>query len=213
MTTTEADELLKEARDLLFIPNIGRALEHKILELKEAIARNIGSYQITEAPKEQRRHSLKGIGFRINRIGKNLWIPSIPENPKTDVYQVIPQPIVDYIVKTDIDTGVINMQSGLKFPALKGRVFNLSFEKHNYHFITGIINEVKADNGLLSAENQAAAIDPLLHGETPKKAEVIKLIVYYLANFDPFYNHVASEFFLHWKQLIDHQLLARVNAK
>jgi hypothetical protein len=213
MTTPETEELLNEARDILSVRHFGDALRHKILELKEGIARNIDPHQSTEAPKDRRRHPRNGIDFSITRLGQNLWIPSITAKTETEVYQVIPQPIVEYIVKMDVETGVINMQSGLKFSGLKGRAFNLSFEKHNDHFITGIIEEVKADNDLLSAENQTAALDLLLHGQTPEKTEVIKLIVYYLASFDIFYNHVASEFFLHWKQLIDNQLLDKVNVK
>jgi hypothetical protein len=215
MTDSEVEKLIEETRALLLIPGISKALKHKILELKAAISRNIDYYQTAEeAEVEKKPHTLKGTRFKITRIQENLWIPSIPGNNCNDIYQVIPQPIVDYIVDNVGNIGVINMQNGLKFPGIKGRVFDLSFEKQNDYCITGIIHEVK-ENGAdsISPDNLAAVMGlPGVAGK-PEKIEVIKLLAFYLANVDAFYNHVASEFFLHWKQLIDGQLLAKINAE
>lgn len=211
----EKEKLLREAGELLTIPNIGQSLKHKILELKLALARNIDYYQPSgEAEIPKQPHFLKGTGFKITRLNKNLWIPSIPGRTEDDVYLFIPPPIVDYIIEQNLEMGVINMQSGLKFPGLKGRVFNLSFEKHTENCISGIINEV-SDNecNFISPENLVAEIDRWAFGEKQEKIEVIKLLMYYLITFDNYYNHVAAEFFLHWKQLIDNQLLTQVNAK
>ena len=213
MTGSEMEKLIEEARALLLIPGIGKALKHKILEFKAAISRNIDYYQTAEETEvEKKPHTLKGTRFKITRVQENLWIPSIPGDTCDDIYQVIPQPIVDYIVDNVGNTGVINMQNGLKFPGIKGRVFDLSFEKQNDYFITGIIHEVK-ENGVdsISPDNLAAAMGlPAVIGK-PEKIEVIKLLAFYLANFDDFYDQVSSEFFLHWKPLIDGKLLEKIN--
>ena len=106
------------------------------------------------------------------------------------------------------------MQKGLKFPRLKGRVFDLSFEKQNDYCITGIIREVKKKAvDEISPDNLAETIEMFALTSKPKKVDVIKLLAFYLANFDTFYNHVTSEFFLHWKPLIDGELLEKISAK
>lgn len=213
MTGLEVEKLIEEARTLLLIPGIGKALKHKILELKAAISKNIDFYQTEEeAEVEKKSHPLKGRRFKITRIQGNLWIPSIPGNDCNDIYRVIPQPIVDYIVDNVGNTGFINMQNGLKFPGLTGRVFDLSFEKKNDYCITGIIHEVK-ENGFDSIypDNLAAVVGlPAVNGKL-KKIEVIKLLAYYLATYDDFYEHVVSLFKINWKLLIDNQLFTDVN--
>jgi hypothetical protein len=214
MTGLEVEKLIEEARVLLLIPDIGKSLKHKILELKATISSNIDFYQTEEdAEVEKKPHPLKGMRFKITRIKENLWIPSIPGNPCNDIYRVIPQPIVDYIVDNVGNTGFITMQNGLTFPGLKGRVFDLSFEKKNDFCITGIIHEGK-ENGVDSIypDNMAAAMGlPAVNGKV-EKIEVIKLLVYYLATYDDFYDHVVSLFNNTWKTLIDNQILD-VNAR
>jgi hypothetical protein len=215
MTGFEVEKLIEEARTLLLIPEIGKSLKHKILELKLTISKNIDFYQTEEeAEVEKKPHPLKGTLFKITRIKENLWIPSIPGNTGNDIYQVIPQPIVDYIVDNVGNTGVINMQNGLKFPGLKGRVFDLSFEKQNDYCITGIIHEVK-ENGVDSIypDNLAAAMELTAVNGKLEKIEVIKLLAYYLATCDDFYDHVVSLFKLNWKLLIDNQILSDINAR
>ena len=214
MTGLEVEKLIEDARTLLLIPEIGKSLKHKILELKETISRNIDFYQTEdEAEVEQKPQPLKGIRFKLTRIKDNLWIPSIPGNTCNGIYQVIPQPIVDYIVDNADNTGVIKMQNGLKFPILKGRVFDLSFEKENDFCITGIIHEGK-ENGVdsISPDNLAAVMGLTAVNGTLEKIEVFKLLVYYLATCDDFYSHVVSMFNNTWKTLIDYQIID-ANAK
>jgi len=215
MTGSEIEKLIEEARAILLIPELGKALKHKILELKAAISRNIECLQTGEETETgEKPHSLPGTRFEITRIQGNLWIPFIPGNNCDDIYRVIPQAIVDYIVDHVGHRGMINMQKGLKFPGLRGRVFDLSFEKQSGSCITGIIHEVKkktADS--ISPDNLATALELFGAAGKPKKIEVIKLLAFYLANFDDFYNHVASEFYLHWKPLIDGKLLPKINAE
>lgn len=48
MTGLEVEKLIEEARALLLIPDIGKSLKHKILELKATISGNIDFYQTEE---------------------------------------------------------------------------------------------------------------------------------------------------------------------
>lgn len=215
MTEKEIEKILKVTRDILLIPICGISLKHKILEIKEGLAMNIEYFRdpddIDETEQKKRDKSLKGVRFEISRLGENLWVPSIPDDPKCRVYDIIPEAIVNHITDMEIKEGVIHMESGLRFHGLKGRVFNLSFEKHNRFYYTGIINEVTANNcNIVSPENLSEHMEILAKGENKAdKIEVIKMLIYHLVNSDTFFNHVASEYFLHWKPLFDNQLLEK----
>jgi len=215
MTGPEDEKLIEEARAILLVPELGKALKHKILELKAAISRNIEWFQPGEETETGKKpHSLDGTRFKITRIQGNLWIPFIPGNNSDDIYRVIPQPIVDYMVDNVGNRGMINMQKGLKFPGLKGRVFDLSFEKQNDYCITGVIREVsKKAVDSISPDNLAAAIELFGISQKPQKIEMIKLLAFYLANFDDFYHHVSAEFYLHWKPLIDGKLFTKITVE
>lgn len=213
MKDSEVEKLIDEARSLFLIPEIGKALKHKIYELKAMIAKNIDYYHRPgETEVEKAPQTPKGTRFKITRVKDNLWIPSLPGNTCSDIYRVIPQPIVDYIVENSDDMGVINMQNGLKFPGLKARIFYLSFEKHNDYIIKGIIHEDK-ENGVDSIypDNLATIMGLTAVNGRLDKIEVIKLLVYYLATHDDFYDHVVSLFKINWKLLIDNQLFTDVN--
>ena len=214
MTEKEIEKILKVTRDILLIPFCGLSLKHKILEIKEGLAVNIDYFRDpddedeTEPPKKQ---LLKGVRFEISRLGENLWVPSIPDDPECKVHDIIPDAIVQHITEMEISEGLIHMESGLRFHGLKGRVFNLSFEKHNRFFYSGVIKEITANNNNISSpENLSERIEILAKGENKAdKIEVIKMLIYHLVNSDTFFNHVASEYFLHWKPLFDNQLLEK----
>jgi hypothetical protein len=206
MTDKEIEKILKVTRDILLIPFCGLSLKHKILEIKESLALNIDYFRDTddiEEPTQTKIDKSKG--------GENLWVPSIPDDPKCKVHDIIPDAIVQHITEMEIKEGLIHMESGLRFHGLKGRLFNLSFEKHNRFFYSGMITEITADNSNTSSpENLSERIEIMSKGENKAdKIEVIKMLIYHLVNSDTFYNYVASEYFLHWKPLFDNQLLEK----
>lgn len=215
MTEKEIEKILKVTRDILLIPFCGIALKHKILEMKESLAVNIDYFRdpddTDETKQKKMDKSFKGVKFEISRLGENLWVPSIPDDSECKVHDIIPDAIVQHIIEKDVKEGMIHMESGLRFHGLKGRVFNLSFEKHNKYFYTGVINEITVDNcNISSPENLSEHIEILAKGENKAdKIEVIKMLIYHLVNSDTFYNYVASEYFLHWKPLFDNQLLEK----
>lgn len=219
MTEKEIQSLKDDVNGLLQLPNASRALKHRILEIKESLAVSIDHFRGSNASDdmEQNRPVLKGVRFEISRMGDNLWIASVPGSffPDIKVNDIIPDQVVRYISGKDVEEGVIFLERGLRFPGLKDRVFNISYEK-NKNFIRGVIDENNADSfNFFSPENLSQEISKMCQGgenqgeNDEAKIEVIKNIIYHLVNSDKFFSHVASEFFCHWKPLFDNELLEK----
>jgi len=194
------DKILRELEDLLNIPEFKKTLTHRIAELKLLLSDDIGHYRnITGMIRPGKRtNPAEGIQFELVRLGNSLWIPSLtdqPDQPDSNVFDFIPQIVIDYIIDFDIEPGEIKMISALEFPRLKGRTFNLSFEKHREHFFTGIISERKNE------EEDYSKINPELVEDI--NFNDMELLFHYLLNFPFFYKHILNEFKLMWKPLID----------
>ena len=194
------NKILRELEDLLDIPEFRKILTHRIEELKLLLSDDIGHYRnITGMISPGKRMSpAEGVQFELVRLGDSLWIPALadlPDQPDSNVYDFIPQIVIDYIIDFDINPGEIKMISILEFPRLKGRTFNLSFEKHREDFITGIISERKNE------EDNYSKINPELVEDI--NFSDMELLFHYLLNFPFFYKHILNEFKMMWKPLID----------
>jgi transcriptional regulator with XRE-family HTH domain len=208
--TMEHEKIIRDAKELLKFPDIGKSLFHKIEELKGILSENIEKYcpLIEKHPKRKTSHTPEGTRFELRRIGEKLWVPSIPENRRCNAYAVIPQPIIDYIVNHRKKTGVIYMKPGLRFSDLPGQVYDLIFEKTSQKYIWGIIQERQENlSEFIYPNGQAVKYVSQDVGENSDKKEVLKLVLYYLLNNQDYYTHVTAEFFYHWKPLIDCQLI------
>jgi hypothetical protein len=206
----ENEKIIQDAKELLKFPNIGKSLFHKIEELKGVLSENIEKYcpLIEKHPQRKTSHPQGGTRFELRQLSEKLWVPSIPENRNSNAYEVIPQPIIDYIVNHQKKTGVIEMKPGLSFPDIPGQVFDLIFEKSNPKYIWGIIQKSQENTSeFIYPNRQAVKPDPQDVGEHSDKQEVLKLVLYYLLNHQDYYTHVTAEFFYHWKPLIDSQLI------
>jgi hypothetical protein len=208
--TMELEKIIQDARELLKFPNIGKSLFHKIEELKGILSENIEKYcpLIEEHPQRKTNFTTGGTRFELRRLSEKLWIPTIPENRKSNAYKVIPQPIIDYIVYNQEKTGVIEMKPGLRFPDIPGQFFDLIFEKSNPKYIWGIIQKYQENlSEFIYPNRQVVKSASPDVGENSNKQEVLKLVLYYLLNNQDYYSHVTAEFFYHWKPLIDSQLI------
>lgn len=208
----EQEKIIQDVKDLLKFPGIGKSLLHKIEELKGVISGNIEKYcsLIEEHPQRKTGHPTAGTRFELRRLSEKLWIPSIPDNRRSNAYEVIPQPIIDYIVDQQEKPDIIEMKPGLRFPGIPGQVFDLIFEKISPTYIWGIIQPYRENlSGFISPNRQAITSTPtdIDVGEKRDKQEVLKLVLYYLLNHRDYYTHVAAEFFYHWKPLIDSHLI------
>ncbi|MGD2090001.1 MAG: hypothetical protein PVH61_27740 [Candidatus Aminicenantes bacterium] len=206
----EHEKIIQDVKELLKFPNIGKSLFHKIEELKGILSENIEKYcpLIEKHPQEKTGHPSEGTRFELRRISEKLWIPSIPGNRSNNAYEVIPQPIIDYILNRQEKTGVIEMKPGLSFPDIPGQIFDLIFEKSSPKYIWGIIQQCQENLSEFIYPNRQA-VKATAHdvGENSDKQEVLKLVLYYLLNHQDYYTHVTAEFFYHWKPLIDSQLI------
>ncbi|UCH96020.1 MAG: hypothetical protein JSV88_03995 [Candidatus Aminicenantes bacterium] len=210
----EHEKIIQDVKELLKFPNLGKALFHKIEELKLILARNLNEYlpMLKRSPGETdtRTNTTRGINFELTRVCENLWIPSIPGKPECNPYEIIPQPLIDYIVDYQVKTGVIEMKPGLRLPEVPGEVYNLTFEKGNPKFIWGTIrksHDVTPD--FIYPHQQANKSSFPALEENPEKSEVIKLLLHYLLSNDDYYKHVAAEFFYRWRPIIDSQLITK----
>ena len=206
----ENEKTIQDAKELLKFPNIGKSLFHKIEELKGVLSENIENYfpLIEEHPQRKTSCTPGGTRFELRRLSEKLWVPSIPENRSSNAYEVIPQPIIDYIVNHQKKKGVIEMKPGLSFPDIPGQVFDLIFEKSSPKYIWGIIQKCQENiSEFIYPNRQAVKTASQDMGENSDKQEVLKLVLYYLLNNQDYYTHVTAEFFYHWKPLIDSQLI------
>lgn len=214
----DQEQLLREIKDLLIIPNFHRAIYHKVEELKIILSEDIECFSKisrTIEPERQCPRLRDGREFQLARFGDSLWIPSLQSlQPVGNIYEVIPQEIIDYIVRFDTEPGMIVMKSGVKLPGLKGRIFDLSFEKHSARRISGIIKEKKC-----TGKGSEDVVTPDMPGreemfyrEMGEIAEKLKILVSYLLKNNDYYRHVISEFFIRWKPLIDNQLISPLDS-
>lgn len=213
----ENEKIIQEVLDLLKIPDVGWSLLHKIEELKFILSRNIDTYRNAAGmlkPSQESFQTVKGTKFELNRVGENLWIPSLAPPPPppgkmdANAYDIIPQPLIDYIVHTRTEKGIVVMKPGVELPALKGRVFDLFFEKVNPVFIWGVAAERQLDrSGFIYPDPRTGKNTFQDLRENAEKDEIIKLLLYYLLTCENYYHHVVNEFFCRWKPLIDSQLL------
>jgi hypothetical protein len=209
------NDLIEEIKDLVEIPEIERIIRHRIEELKYMLSESIYLYRDIEEsllelkpPKHPGKMHLCGQIFELTLIGKKTWIPSIPYPLKDfDIYGIIPQEVIDFIVKYKTQIGMPILLPGTTFPGLEERKFDLSFEKINNKLFTGIIYEHGGAKKIVKIETPGGKVD------SREKYRKIKELNRYLIKSDDYFLHVTSEFQCRWKQLIDSEVLEELNAK
>lgn len=209
------NDLIDEIKDLVEIPEVERIIRHRVEELKYLLSKSIHLYRDIEdsllelkPPKHPGRMHLCGQIFELTLIGKKTWIPSIPyPSSDYDIYGLIPQEVIDFIVKYKAQIGMLILLPGITVPGLEERKFDLSFEKINHKRFTGIIHEHGGAKKIIKIENPGGKVDD------QEKYRKIKELNRYLLRSDDYFLHVTSEFQCRWKQLIDSEVLEELNAK
>ena len=177
----EKKKLLDEIEHLLNVPNFFKSILHKLEELKDIYKDDIKAYEEITGLIEEKKNSPSSNcqQFEITRKRKQ-WQPSID----------IPQQIVDYVVKSEIEPGLTKMDRGVTFPGLPGK-YNISFEKKNSRHITGTIQVDAPPGGHLQ----------LLKEDQPK--DDLKEFLYYLSSHQFLYEFVMKQFHMKWKPIVD----------
>ncbi len=198
------DELLSEIKDLAEIPEIVGALKHKIDELKVALSENIHLHREIESMiydrENEKPFQIKGQRFELTLIGKELWIPSLPNQAKDiNIYAIIPKEVIKYIIHQKSKKGFIVMRKGLTIPALKDRKFDLCFEKITGKYYIGVINEI---GGIKIQYPDSIKED----GEV--NLEDMKLLFKYFKNYPFYFERVFKNFNQVWRKGLDKRTIA-----
>jgi hypothetical protein len=200
---SEQEKILREVKDLLNIPAFKKVLVHKIEELKVLLGEDIAHYKgIRERLQLSAASGApEGIEFQLNRLGTSLWVPSLrsPTAVENDIYDIIPDEVIRFIVKHDIQPDLIVTKMGISFPELPGRVFNLYFERVGENLVTGVISEKQA------AQGKARSLPATLENWVDMK--MLSLFFDYMLSDHTFHDHMVHQFKLVWKPLIDKQRL------
>jgi hypothetical protein len=235
MIEDDLERLIDEIRELAEIPEFKKSLLHKINELKVLLSDDIECQrEINEMlcqRKSNEKHethgkigNIKGKPFHLNRIGEDTWIPTIPgisdggEDSQVcdfDIFAIIPMSIIKFITHYEGKKREPVMLPGLTLPDLKGRSFNLIFEKQSEDCFTGFIHEIESSSEEATAKKEKAfkianQIDSM--GKREHQFKNIKQLNQYLLKNDSYYLHVISDFLTRWKPLIDSQHL-EINAE
>jgi len=140
----DIEKAVEDFKNFIELPILGKALYMKMKQYKELISANIEEFKnIVELrnlvkknankwPKTSNDHE-----FEIVKA-QGIWIPVFPGDKDIEAYRIIPGELVNYIVK-EADAGIIQRKNNLTIPGIKGRVFNLWFEKLRDDYIYGII--------------------------------------------------------------------------
>jgi len=205
----ELEILLEEIRDLCEVPEFQRAIEHKVSELKFNLSAWISEYREvenmirdipgTKEPGEAQK--INGYIFELKRMGKKLWIPSLPGYSEIDgcdrfvLDAVLPREIIDFIVGHAAQRGISVMLRGLTLPDLEGRKFDLIFEKQGSKHYRGIIHE----HGGVKKTVKCKAPDSI-RNLAPGD---LKLLITYFKKHPHYFFQVFNSFLKTWKPMLD----------
>jgi hypothetical protein len=143
----DKEKAVEDFKNFMELPILGKALYMKMRQYKDLISANIEEFSnivelrnlvkknIKEWPKSSNDHE-----FEIVNVN-GIWIPVLPGDNDIEASRMIPEKLVSYIVKEagEMDSGIILRKNNLTLTGIKGRVFNLWFEKLRDDYIYGII--------------------------------------------------------------------------
>ncbi|UCH95117.1 MAG: hypothetical protein JSV88_33380 [Candidatus Aminicenantes bacterium] len=199
---------LEDFENIIELPVLGKALYFRILELKDAIAANIEQYknimELRNMVKKKTKNwpkSSNDIEFEIVNIKGNLWVPVIPGQKGCEPSKIIPLKLVDYIVKKSFEMtpGLIERNSNLIVPGIKGKVFDIWFEKIRDDYIHGIIKSTLYESSISYNVDIEKELKDLKNIDFDELFAVFRLIF----ESNDFMKQVIREYRKIWKSLIE----------
>lgn len=212
-------ELLDELNELLSIPQFERIVFHKVEELKlylkdeVALYRDLkksfktsayGDMQIcgdTEDKVSQTYH------FELNRNGKGEWIPTEvepPPPPGRDIYDIIPEEIIEYISSFKTVSNKIETRRDFSFPTLKGEKFELRFAKYSDDHALGTVR-CHRTGGENSDEKEEFDHIAEIYNYTEREIDdegSYKELFYYMQKYPALKTYFFTDFHMKMKPLI-----------
>ena len=216
-------EMLEEIGDLLSIPQLERIIFHKIAELKFLFKDEVDRYkelkesfkraaygeiqvvEPVEAGAETERKT-QTYHFEIDIDSNNEWTatslePSPP--PGYEIHDIIPDEIVKYIVSFKTAPGKIETQKEISFPAIEGKVFDLSFVKYSDRHILGTINASHAPSKDGKEDKPLDDLTDIYYYNQAKDDEGnFKDLIYYMQKYPSVKHYFLTELNMKMKPLI-----------
>lgn len=231
-------EILGELEELLNIPQFERIIFHKIEELKLYLKDEIGHYrklkgyfkklaygdmEVLSSENAEKEKSMGRNGridgdkreptyhFELNQEKDNQWSvarlePSPP--PGYDIYDIIPDEVIEYIVSLDTAAGEMETIKDLSLPFLGGIRFDLHFTKYSLHHVLGTIktHQIEETDVL---EGSGEGVMEKIYNYTKKEPEEsdYKELFYYMRKYPPLRTYFFTEFHMKMKPLINGKMV------
>jgi hypothetical protein len=206
----DKEKAIKDFANIIELPIVGKALYYRMLELKDTISANIENFNNILNLREMVRKKTKNwprksnsVNFEIVKISDKLWIPTIPYKKSCEISKVFPRKLVDYIVEKAVvmDSGIIERISNLVVPGIKGKTFDLWFEKIREDFICGIIK------GIDFANSEELSYNVDIEGMIERLDEIdfdeLLIVVKHIIESQDFRKAIVSEYRKIWKNILE----------
>ena len=145
----DKETAIEDFKNFLDLPLLGKSLLLKLKEYKDVVAANINEFKNivelrnrlkkndNEWPKQKTPDKHR---FEIVNVN-GIWIPVLTDDKDCEPSRLFPGKLVNYLVKKaeNMEYGIIQQETNLTLPGLKGKVFNIWFEKLEDDYIVGII--------------------------------------------------------------------------
>ncbi|NIM18021.1 MAG: hypothetical protein GTO45_39000 [Candidatus Aminicenantes bacterium] len=230
-------EILGELEELLNIPQFERIIFHKIEELKLYLKDEIehyrklkgyfrklayGDMEVLSNEEDEKEKSVGRNGsidgdkrgqtyhFELSQEKDNQWNvarlePSPP--PGYDIYDIIPEEVIEYIVSLDTTTGEIETITDLSLPSVGGIRFDLHFTKYSLHHVLGTIKTHQIEE--TEVLDGSAVVMEKIYNYTKKEPEEsdYKELLYYMRKYPPLRMYFFTEFHMKMKPLINGKMV------
>jgi hypothetical protein len=230
-------EILAVLDELLNIPQFERIMVHKIEELKLYLEDEIEHYRQLKAyfkklaygdmivlrnEEDEKEKSVEinwinggdkpeqTYHFELNQEKDNQWNVARlePSPPRAyDIYDIIPEDVIEYIVSFDTSTGKMETITGLSLPAVGGIRFDLHFTKYSLHHILGTIKTHHLEQ-TEDSEDGEEIIEKTYNYTRRKPGENdYKELICYMYKYPPLRIYFFTEFHMKMKPLINGKMV------
>jgi hypothetical protein len=212
--------ILDQLNELLNIPQLERIIFHKMEELqlyfKDEIKRYrdlkeyfkkaaYGRMEILEANKEMAKKN-QTYHFELHCPTDSPWQatsiePSPP--PGYEIYDIIPEKIVEYIGNFTTTPGKIEKLATLSLPTLTGKAFDLTFTQYSQWHVLGAIRSFNIPTGDNTTDKKPNHMTEI-YNYNKKDADKgdYKELFYYMQKYPPLRHYFFTEFHMKVKPLI-----------
>ncbi len=212
--------ILEQLNELLNIPQLERIIFHKMEELKLFYRDEIKRYRdLKEYFKKAAYGHMEIIEANMEVGGKNQvyhfelyspmhgsWLatslePSPP--PGEEIYDIIPEKIVEYIGKFITSLGKIEKLEKFSLPTIKEKAFDLTFVKYSECHALGTIRRYKIPTGDSAADEKPDHLTEIYnYNKKDTDERDYKELFYYMQKYPLLRHYFFTEFYMKLKPLI-----------